>query len=247
VQEDFTDLGNARRFARIYGEKVRYVTTQNLWLVWEDGCWSTDTTHEVQRLARAMVRGFYDQAGAMEEGSARRQLGDWARACESRARLSAILDLARSEEPIAVSHEGFDADPWLLNCRNGTVDLRTGTRRPHRREDLITKLCPVVHDPDATCPQWEQFVRRIMDGNKAMARFLRRLCGYLLTGTAPTAFVAGVRVHERPTHQAFHSATPRRATPLRTPVLTPDCRDWPSPCPSTQHVGPRGGCGCPPW
>jgi putative DNA primase/helicase len=182
VQEDYTDLGNARRFARVYGERVRYVTTQNLWLVWEDGRWATDTTHEVQRLARAMVRGFYDQAGAMEEGAASRQLRDWARSCESRARLSAILDLARSERPIAISHEGFDADPWLLNCRNGTVDLRTGTRRPHHREDLITKLCPVLHDPDAICPQWEQFVRRIMGGDDAMACFLQRLCGYLLTG-----------------------------------------------------------------
>jgi len=182
VQEDYTDLGNARRFARQFGGQVRYVTTQNLWLVWQDGRWATDTTHEVQRLARAMVRGLYGQAEAMEEAQARRQLIDWARSCESRARLSAILDLARSECPIAISHEDFDADPWLLNCRNGTVDLRTGQLQPHRHEDLITELCPVVSDPDATCPQWEQFVRRIMDGNEAMARFLARLCGYLLTG-----------------------------------------------------------------
>ena len=42
----------------------------------------------------------------------------------------------------------------LFNCLNGTLDLRTGQLRPHRREDLITKMAPVAYNPDADCPRW---------------------------------------------------------------------------------------------
>lgn len=65
---------------------------------------------------------------------------------------------------------------------NGTVDLRTGELRPHRREDLITRLAPVEYDPDAEAPLWEAFLRRIMDGNEDLIRFLQRAVGYSLTG-----------------------------------------------------------------
>ena len=37
--------------------------------------------------------------------------------------------------------DALDRDPWPLNCPNGTLDLRTGELRPHRREDYLTKLC----------------------------------------------------------------------------------------------------------
>ena len=34
----------------------------------------------------------------------------------------------------------------------GTINLRTGLLREHRREDLITKIEPVMFDPDARLP-----------------------------------------------------------------------------------------------
>src|SRR5262249_42619623 len=64
----------------------------------------------------------------------------------------------------------------------GTLDLRTGQLRPHRREDLLTKLAAVPFDPDAPCPQWLRFLDRIMDGNKDLINYLQRVIGYSLTG-----------------------------------------------------------------
>ena len=63
-----------------------------------------------------------------------------------------MIQSARSVLGVAVTPEKFDQDPWLLNCLNGTIDLRTGEFRPHRREDLLTKICPVEFDPKAECP-----------------------------------------------------------------------------------------------
>src|SRR5262249_21739533 len=86
---------------------------------------------------------------------------EWALKSEAAARINAALDLARSEPGIPILPEEMDRDPWLLNCPNGTLELKTATLREHRREDYITKLCPTEYHPDATCPLWEQFLNNI--------------------------------------------------------------------------------------
>jgi putative DNA primase/helicase len=90
-----------------------------------------------------------------------------------------MLELAKSEAPI--SPDDLDADPWLFNTANGTIDLRTGILRGHRREDLITKLAPVEHNPAATAPAWEHFLQRVLPGED-LRGFVQRATGYSATG-----------------------------------------------------------------
>ncbi|HKD20969.1 MAG TPA: phage/plasmid primase, P4 family, partial [Rhizomicrobium sp.] len=75
-----------------------------------------------------------------------------------------------------------DADPWLLNSENGTIDLRTGKLRPHRREDLITKIVPAAFDPAAGCPRFDRFIQEVMGDRRALVEFLQKAIGYTLTG-----------------------------------------------------------------
>ena len=93
-----------------------------------------------------------------------------------------MIYFARTEPGISVTSELLDSNPWLFNCKNGTIDLQNGKLREHRREDLITKLAPVMFDPHAKCPQWDKFLHRIMDGNAGLISFLKRAIGYSLTG-----------------------------------------------------------------
>src|SRR5262249_51176576 len=65
---------------------------------------------------------------------------------------------------------------------NGTLDLRTGELRPHRREDLLTKLCAVEYDPRARAPAWERFLAEVFPGDPALVGFLQRLLGRCLSG-----------------------------------------------------------------
>jgi putative DNA primase/helicase len=83
-----------------------------------------------------------------------------------------------------VTVDELDRNPWLLNVQNGTLDLRSGELRPHRREDLLTRLAPVAYDQAAQCPTWLAFLNRIMAGNQDLIRFLQRAIGYTLTGSA---------------------------------------------------------------
>ncbi len=113
----------------------------------------------------------------------RQKLVKHALSTESEARLRAMINLAQSEPGIPVTEVELDADPWLLNVLNGTLDLKTGELRPHLREDLITKLSPVRYDLDATCPTWDKFLQHIMDGDEDRIRFLQKAIGYSLTGS----------------------------------------------------------------
>jgi putative DNA primase/helicase len=90
--------------------------------------------------------------------------------------------LARADARLAVSADCWDCDPWLLNCPGGTVDLRTGEMRAHRRDDLITKLCP-VSPGDGGCPLWETFLARATDGKSELQSYLQRMAGYCATGS----------------------------------------------------------------
>jgi putative DNA primase/helicase len=93
-----------------------------------------------------------------------------------------MIDLARSEPGIPVLPEQLDRDPWLLNVRNGTLDLRTGLLRPHTQADLLTKMAAVEYHPGAECSRWLAFLDRIMARSRQLIDYLQRVVGYSLTG-----------------------------------------------------------------
>src|SRR5262245_58639094 len=101
-------------------------------------------------------------SGKRRKAEQARWLLAWALKSESKERLRAMVELARSEGGVAAAHGAFDRRPWLLNCPNGTVDLRDGSVRPHRREDLLTQLCPTEYLKDAEAPRWKAFVRQVL-------------------------------------------------------------------------------------
>jgi putative DNA primase/helicase len=90
------------------------------------------------------------------------------------------LRLAKAD--LAVSPEELDTDPMLLNVENGTVDLRTGSLRPHLPEDLITKLAPVEFDPVAEASRFMKFLKQTLVDAELIA-FVQRFLGYSLTGS----------------------------------------------------------------
>ena len=176
-----TDMGNARRLVVLYGELLRYVVEWG-WFVWDDTRFRKDAAGQVVRFAKEMVRQIYVEASRATGKSERSAIANHAKRSESRVQIRNTIDLAKSEVEIMVRPEEFDLDLWLLNVKNGTIDLRTGQLREHRREDLITKLAPVSYDPTATAPLWEKFLDRIMGENKRLIRFLQKCSGYSLTG-----------------------------------------------------------------
>jgi len=94
----------------------------------------------------------------------------------------AALTWAREGTVLEVEPEALDTQLTLINMKNGTLDLRTGKLLPHRPEDMLTKTTGVTYDKDAKCPDWEEFILQISDGDRDTARFLQQALGYTLTG-----------------------------------------------------------------
>ena len=176
-----TDTGLAERFALQHGANVRYCYPWGKWLVWDGTRWKIDDSGAVEQLAKQTVRELILEAMAEEDIGRRKVLLKFAGSSESVARREAMLKLARSEPPISIIPDALDTNVWLLNCPNGTIDLRTGELREARREDYITKLCPTEYDPEAACPTWSEFLRSILP-DAALRKFLRRAMGMSLAG-----------------------------------------------------------------
>lgn len=99
---------------------------------------------------------------------------------------------------IARDVEQLDASPLDVNTESGVLRFWTepgeddgGQFRPppvpkvellpHAREQLVTKMMPVVYDPAATCPQFMAFLERVQPSAE-MRRFLQRWFGLSMTG-----------------------------------------------------------------
>ena len=179
---NLTDWGNAQRLSALHGHDLRYCYQLKKWLVWDGSRWVIDNTGEIERRAKKTVVSIYQEATLCESDEGRKNIAKHAMKSESRQRIQAMIELGRSEPEIPVTPEQLDTDPWLLNCRNGTLDLQTGKLRGHRREDMCTKIAPVNYDPSAKCPIWNSFLNKIMAGNRELIAFLQLIIGYSLTG-----------------------------------------------------------------
>ena len=179
----YTDVTNAQWLVREFGDNLRYCTAWNKWLVWDGRRFKVDDTLEIERMAKETPRRMRILAEAIRDSREREKLFAHSLRAEAHNRLKAMMELAKSSSGITVLPQDLDRHPWLLNCENGTLDLRTGELMPHDRNHLLTKLAPVHYGSDAECPQWLAFLNRIMDDRADLVNFLQLAAGYSLTAS----------------------------------------------------------------
>jgi len=176
-----TDLGNAKRFALQHGGVVRYCDRLGGWFVSTGQRWQRDEDQAVLRLGGKTIETIWAEISLAVDSAEKAELARHAKRSESAPRIEAMLRLSQAEPGIATAADAFDRDPWLLNCPNGTLDLRSGQLHPHRIEDLITCMTACAYDPAADAPLWDAFLAQILP-DAAVRAFLQRAVGYSLTG-----------------------------------------------------------------
>ncbi len=179
--EDNTDAGHAAAFIRYYGADLRYVPAMGLWLVWDGTRWRRDDGNEVRRLMGETSVALIYEAADEQDPARREKLFKMALGCRSARAQRDALWIAESNPAITIRADQLDTDLMLLNCVNGTVDLRTGKLRKHRREDYITRVTSVPYDRKAKAPTWDKFNKEVLPDPKVRA-FMNRAWGYTLTG-----------------------------------------------------------------
>ncbi len=195
-----TDLGNAERFVARNRGRFMYCSTLG-WLVWDGRRWAVGGAEEqVLQGTHQSVRAIQDEARAIQgtrqdiEVDHRRdgtpvmlsdKLAAWGRTSEAAPRL---LATAKQAAPyLRVEFERLDADPMRINVLNGTLtimprpDAPYVTFHPHEPTNHITKLAPVIYDPNASSPIFDAFLMRVQP-DAGMRRFLYQWSGLALTG-----------------------------------------------------------------
>ena len=180
-QENHTDLGNAERLKRLHGDKIRYVPERKQWIGWNGSRWSFDLPSGIHPLAHNLVKNMVQEALTLPD-DARAKLIRHSLKSESAGALSAMVEIASKLSGIPIRLSDLNANPYLFNVLNGTIDLKIGLHRAANREDYITKQSPIEYDPTAECPVFLKFLHEIMAGNEDLIAYLKRLIGYLLTG-----------------------------------------------------------------
>ena len=183
LHKPLNDLGNAERFVEQSSDRVRYCPELNCWFVYVNGLWVQDTGKLIYLMAKDTIDSIRKEA-KKEDLSADDKADIMAHAnkSSSKGRINAMLDLAKWENGITVTISQLDADPWLLNCKNGTLNLKTKELQNHNPADLITKMVQVPYESDASCPEWDGFLSTIMEGDQDKVDFIQIAVGYGLTG-----------------------------------------------------------------
>ena len=185
--KDGTDIDAAIRHAAEKGEKTETLSEKTLaneldgllggvfvyalkhqggcWLSREDdGLWQIDDRGAA---LRKIIRVEMDRAPKMQRGSA-------VSGVEILMRYGVLTDF----------EDGWDGLPELAGLPDGRVlNLKSGKTRAGSRYDRITKRLGVV--PESGTPKrWLEFLNESLpvDGLKENVAFLKRWCGYTLTG-----------------------------------------------------------------
>lgn len=176
---DTTDVGNADRLAHEYRDVLMY-TDAGGWLHYDGRQWNRDKKGVFAlRYAEKSVRDGYNELKDLPQEERDTKYTHLKKSHSQRS-LEAMVKIARSK--MYGVYTDFDANPYLLNVQNGTLDLRDQSFREHNPMDKCSRISNVVYDPAATCPRWNQFVQEITGNDQCLAAYLQRAVGYSLTG-----------------------------------------------------------------
>ncbi len=188
VIQPLTDHGNARMLEKCFGPRLKCVEETREFLVYDGKRWapSNKALAKMVRVVGIMRYKEAKYAGPIVTTTGEvlepKEVLKWANKTMNKGRLQAMKDVAASLPGIAASIADFDRHDWLLNLRNGTLDLETGKLRRHEPKDRLTQIANANYDPNATCPLWLAFLQQIALGQSALIRFLQMVVGYVLSG-----------------------------------------------------------------
>lgn len=86
---------------------------------------------------KCTILGLAAKAETMTDNDAISKLFKHIASSLSQAKIRAAIESTRIL--VAAVPEDFDTNGYLFNCANGTIDLRDGSFREHRRDDLLTR------------------------------------------------------------------------------------------------------------
>lgn len=180
------DILAGRQYARAMRGKLIHVPMAGRWLRWDFARWGWCACGEEMAAAKKVADKILDYATTLfkADQEKHKKLLSFAFALQNIRRLEAMIELAKSEEGMAVgAMTDLDSNPWLLGVRNGVVNLKDGGLLAPDPKMLITRQCAAEYRDDAQCPHWLKFLDEVFEEDQETIAFVQRALGYTLTGT----------------------------------------------------------------
>lgn len=178
VKESLHDEANADCVVRLFSGKFLYCGAYG-WLRYTGTHW----TQEGAELALHKAISYTLKARRMV--GVRKEQTELVKFCApSASRLEGALKWLKSKmsDGGLLSPSDFDANPDLLNCANGVINLDTGEFMEHDGEQRFMHCTAVAYRHDADTGPWLRFLEQATGGNLELVRDLQMAVGYSLTG-----------------------------------------------------------------
>ena len=144
----WTDIGAGMLFADFYKPILRYVPERKAWFYYADGTWQPDVGGlKAMRLCMELDNLLHMYALKITDEHKRKEYMNYTRRWQTHGTIVNILKEAQVYHTISATE--FDADPYIFNCKNVTIDMNTLECREHKSSDKLTKISNVICDPHA--------------------------------------------------------------------------------------------------
>lgn len=182
---NFSDVGNAERLIATYGKIIRYRPgKKNGWLIWSGKHWQVDYNGKIEVLSRKVIKILQQQGREIpntdENEKFKKEIQRFVLKSEADNRIKAMINQAKSQMSIVIKE--IDKNVYLLNLKNGTLNLKTGELKDHNRRDYITRIVNIEYNSDAKCPRWIEFINKIFLERTELIEYIQKSIGYSLTG-----------------------------------------------------------------
>lgn len=158
-----TEHSVALAFKNRYINTLKYDHHTGAWFKWTGQYWSIDGTNIVAHYCR-------DIASESEKKTAERS-----------SFVKGVEAFSKADPAFATTSAAFDMDNYLLNCPDGTYDLRTNERKDHDPNDLISNIAGCA-PADGYGFRFKQFLSEVTCGDEALEKFLQISLGSCLSG-----------------------------------------------------------------
>ena len=146
----YTNPGNAERLHAMIGSDWKFVPQINRWVHWNGKCWQEEANSVLRNAAVAAYRQLASAIRSLPqtldqtEQKHRSFVLDWLQKAETLHRFNDTVNFWQGCN--ATDFAAFDANPFLLNVQNGTLNLVTGVLQPFNKKDLLTKICAASYE-----------------------------------------------------------------------------------------------------
>jgi putative DNA primase/helicase len=181
-----TDIATSELIGDCFKNKFRYCPELGDWFVYNGVRWVRDTAGMlVEDDVKTFVSISYLYSLELPDGSDedKKAYRKYVIYLSTRSARDKIIRDTKSEVMIKMST--FDADPYIMNCKNGTVNLRTGELHKHVFSDYLTMVtdCEYNTNPEIDGTRWNDFIKEITCDDQSVATYLQQALGYSLLGT----------------------------------------------------------------